>query len=56
MKVCAAPPQPIGLGGVDAECGSVLRHSVSEALVFGVSPSKILAFGKGIFSQTRYRF
>jgi general stress protein 26 len=25
-------------------------------LVFSVSPSKVLAFGKGRFSQTRYRF
>jgi general stress protein 26 len=25
-------------------------------LVFGVKPTKILAFGKGPFSQTRYRF
>jgi general stress protein 26 len=29
------------------------RHSV---LVFSVSPSKVLAFAKGQFSQTRYRF
>jgi hypothetical protein len=26
------------------------------AMVFSVAPSKILAFGKGSFSQTRYRF
>lgn len=29
----------------------------ATALVFGVSPTKILAFGKGDpYSQTRYRF
>jgi hypothetical protein len=27
-----------------------------EALVFKVAPTKILAFGKGIFSHTRHRF
>ena len=27
-----------------------------QAIVYAVSPSKILAFGKGTFSQTRYRF
>jgi general stress protein 26 len=27
-----------------------------HALVFGVTPTKVLAFGKGTFSQTRYRF
>jgi hypothetical protein len=26
-----------------------------EALVFAVAPTKILAFGKGTFSQTSYR-
>jgi general stress protein 26 len=25
-------------------------------LVFGVAPAKVLAFGKGVYSQTRYRF
>jgi len=25
-------------------------------LVFGVTPAKVLAFGKGVYSQTRYRF
>ena len=31
--------------------------AVATALVFGVTPSKVLAFGKGEpFSQTRYRF
>ena len=32
------------------------RHSGAEALVFSVTPSKILAFGKGSFSHTRHRF
>ena len=27
-----------------------------SALVFGVTPAKVLAFGKGPYSQTRYRF
>jgi hypothetical protein len=27
-----------------------------EALVFTVAPTKVLAFGKGTFTQTRYRF
>jgi general stress protein 26 len=27
-----------------------------HGLVFGVTPTKVLAFGKGTFSQTRYRF
>jgi hypothetical protein len=29
---------------------------VGEALVFAVHPRKVLAFGKGDFSQTRHRF
>jgi len=32
------------------------RHAVGEALVFAVRPAKVLAFGKGTFSQTRHRF
>jgi nitroimidazol reductase NimA-like FMN-containing flavoprotein (pyridoxamine 5'-phosphate oxidase superfamily) len=35
------------------------RHSYpvnGEALVFAVAPEKILAFGKGTFSQTRHQF
>ena len=32
------------------------RHAVGEALVFSVRPTKVLAFGKGVFSQTRHRF
>ena len=32
------------------------RHEGGEALVFQVAPTKILAFTKGEFAQTRYRF
>jgi hypothetical protein len=32
------------------------RHEGGEALVFQVVPTKILAFAKGEFAQTRYRF
>ena len=32
------------------------HHAAGQALVFAVRPSKVLAFGKGVFSQTRYRF
>ena len=33
------------------------RHDVGEALVYSVSPTKVLAFGKGgRFSHTRHRF
>jgi nitroimidazol reductase NimA-like FMN-containing flavoprotein (pyridoxamine 5'-phosphate oxidase superfamily) len=32
------------------------HHSSGEALVFSVRPTKILAFGKGRFSQTRHQF
>ena len=32
------------------------RHAAGEALVFSVRPTRVLAFGKGTFSQTRYRF
>jgi hypothetical protein len=28
----------------------------AQAFVFAVRPSKVLAFGKGVFSHTRYRF
>ena len=34
----------------------VFRHEAGEALVYGVRPTKVLAFGKGTFSHTRYRF
>jgi nitroimidazol reductase NimA-like FMN-containing flavoprotein (pyridoxamine 5'-phosphate oxidase superfamily) len=32
------------------------QHEGGEALVYSVSPTKVLAFGKGRFSHTRYRF
>jgi general stress protein 26 len=32
------------------------HHESGTALVFSVSPSKVLAFGKGEFSHTRHRF
>jgi nitroimidazol reductase NimA-like FMN-containing flavoprotein (pyridoxamine 5'-phosphate oxidase superfamily) len=39
----------VGRGGFQHEGGGT-------ALVFSVTPTKILAFGKGRFSQTRHRF
>lgn len=36
--------------------GAFRSETVSKALVFRVAPAKILAFGKGRFSQTRHRF
>jgi hypothetical protein len=38
----------VGEGGFENEHG--------QALVFEVEPTKVLAFGKGTFSQTRHRF
>ena len=36
---------------------SVFHHKDGvEALVFSVMPTRIFAFAKGTFSQTRYRF
>jgi hypothetical protein len=32
------------------------RHEAGEALVFEVVPVKVLAFAKGDFAQTRFRF
>jgi nitroimidazol reductase NimA-like FMN-containing flavoprotein (pyridoxamine 5'-phosphate oxidase superfamily) len=32
------------------------QHGAGEALVFEVAPVKVLAFAKGAFAQTRYRF
>jgi nitroimidazol reductase NimA-like FMN-containing flavoprotein (pyridoxamine 5'-phosphate oxidase superfamily) len=32
------------------------HHDPGQALVFSVRPAKVLAFGKGTFSQTRHRF
>jgi len=31
------------------------HHDVGTALVFSVAPTKVLAFGKGTFTHTRYR-
>jgi nitroimidazol reductase NimA-like FMN-containing flavoprotein (pyridoxamine 5'-phosphate oxidase superfamily) len=33
-----------------------LHHAAGEAVVFSVRPAKVLAFGKGAFSQTRHQF
>jgi general stress protein 26 len=32
------------------------RHDAGDALVFRVEPTKVLAFAKGTFAHTRYRF
>lgn len=32
------------------------HHDQGTAMVFRVAPTKVLAFGKGTFTQTRYRF
>jgi hypothetical protein len=32
------------------------HHEGGEALVFAVAPTKVIAFAKGDFAQTRYRF
>jgi len=32
------------------------QHEAGEAVVYGVVPVKVLGFGKGEFSQTRWRF
>ena len=32
------------------------HHEAGEALVFRVAPTKVLAFAKGDFAQTRFRF
>src|SRR5262245_60730776 len=34
----------------------MFRHRGGDALVFEVAPTKTLAFAKGAFAQTRYRF
>jgi general stress protein 26 len=39
----------------DVENGA-FRHEAGEALVFEVVPIKVLAFAKGTFAQTRFRF
>ena len=36
--------------------GAAAVLCATEALVFAVAPTKILAFGKGTFSHTRHRF
>ena len=36
--------------------GGAFHGEGGEALVFEVVPSKVLAFAKGHFAQTRYRF
>jgi nitroimidazol reductase NimA-like FMN-containing flavoprotein (pyridoxamine 5'-phosphate oxidase superfamily) len=40
----------------EARDGAFHHPGGGEALVFQVTPSKVLAFGKGEFSHTRYRF
>jgi hypothetical protein len=40
----------------DVGDGVFLHGDGNEALVYGVTPTKVLAFGKGTFSHTRYRF
>ena len=39
----------------EVDAGS-FRHEAGTALVFAVAPTKVLAYGKGTFSQTRYRW
>ncbi len=36
--------------------GGAFTSGDTSAAVFAIAPAKILAFGKGTFSQTRYRF
>jgi general stress protein 26 len=38
------------------EAGGGAAGAGREALVFSVAPTKVLAFGKGTFTQTRHRF
>jgi general stress protein 26 len=40
----------------EARDGAFHHHPGGEALVFRVTPRKILAFGKGTFTHTSYRF
>ena len=40
----------------EARDGAFHHPGGTAALVFQVAPSKVLAFGKGEFSHTRYRF
>jgi general stress protein 26 len=39
-----------------ARDGAFHHPGGGEALVYGVNPAKVLAFGKGAFTQTSYRF
>jgi hypothetical protein len=34
----------------------LFHHDGGDAIVFEVAPAKVLAFAKGVFAQTRYRF
>ena len=34
----------------------MFHHDGGDAIVFEVAPVKVLAFAKGVFAQTRYRF
>jgi general stress protein 26 len=36
--------------------GGAFHHDAGTAMVFSVTPAKILAFGKGSFTHTRHRF
>ena len=38
------------------EDGLFHHEDGGSAVVFGVAPVKVLAFSKGLFAQTRYRF
>ena len=40
----------------DVGDGVFLHGGGNEVLVYGVTPTKVLAFGKGPFTHTRYRF
>ena len=40
----------------DVHSGTFHHEDGGTALVFSVKPTKILAFAKGVFSQTRYQF
>jgi len=40
----------------EARDGAFHHEGGGEALVYAVAPTKVLSFGKGIFSHTRHRF
>ncbi|HEX3824827.1 MAG TPA: pyridoxamine 5'-phosphate oxidase family protein [Mycobacteriales bacterium] len=46
----------VGRWHFEARDGAFRHEGGGEALVFSVIPSKILAFTKGVFTQTRHRF